>query len=117
MPMDLRRSTGYHRLSIGIDDYWFATDDTKVRLAGVEGVLSELGSLGKGWTGQIAFTDGQGLRVPHVVFGWLDLQTDRILTAAASIIRNPYSEQVSTQVLSRRGAGLGCPQPQPLPAM
>lgn len=72
LSVDLTRSTGYHRLDVDGRTFWFGTQDAKLRLAGIESMLNELGSLGTGWGGQVLFSDGQGLRDAHVVYGWLD---------------------------------------------
>lgn len=110
LPLDLRRSTGYHRLTVKGDDYWFATDDAKAKLSGVEEMLADLRGFGTGWTGQIAFSDGTGVRDPHVVYSWLDRRADSILAAAREILRSPRTEQVSRRALSRRGgAGVDVP--------
>lgn len=110
LPLDLRRSTGYHRLTVKGDDYWFATDDAKLKLAGVEEMLADLRGFGTGWTGQVAFSDGTGVRDPHVVYSWLDRRADNILAAAREILRSPRTEQLSRRALSRRGgAGVDVP--------
>jgi hypothetical protein len=110
LSLDLRRSTGYHRLAVGGHEFWFATDDAKAQLAGISEMLTEMRGLGTGWAGQINFSDGEGLRDPHVVYGWLDHRADRILKQAKSIFEAPSAEQRATRVLSRRGgAGLDVP--------
>ena len=110
LPVDLRRSTGYHKLTVKGHDYWFATDDAKVKLAGVEEMLADLQGFGTGWTGQIAFSDGTGIRDPHVVYSWLDRRADPTLAAATDILGSPHTEQVSQRALSRRGgAGVDVP--------
>lgn len=110
LPLDLRRSTGYHRLSVGSVDFWFATNDAKATLAGIEEMLAELRGIGTGWTGQLAFSDGSGLRDPHVVYGWLDSWANHALAAARAILHRPHTDQVIARALSRRGgAGVDVP--------
>ncbi len=79
--LDLSRSTGYHRIVVDGATYWFGTDDAKLGLAGIEAMLRQLGTLGTGWTGQVLFSDGTGLRDPHVVHGWLEDWADVALSA------------------------------------
>ncbi|MEV0902497.1 hypothetical protein [Actinoplanes sp. NPDC049802] len=103
IPMDLKRSTGYHRIQIGQSVFWFATEDSKLQLAGVSAMLRELGELGTGWTGQVMFSDGSGFRNPHVIYGWLDQWADSALDAIESVLAAPRSDTETTNVLSRRG--------------
>lgn len=73
-------------------------------------MLTELDGLGTGWAGQIAFSDGGGVRDPHVVYGWLDLWADQIFSAVSSIVLDPHTERATTRALSRRGgAGIDVP--------
>lgn len=110
LPLDLKRSTGYHRLTVGTDDFWFATVDAKASLEGITEMLSELEGLGTGWKGQIVFSNSEGLRDPHVVYGWLDLWADRLLVELANIVDQPRSELTTNRALSRRGgAGTDVP--------
>ncbi len=101
--LDLKRSTGYHRVQIDQQVFWFATEDSKLKLAGVSAMLNELGALGTGWTGQVMFSDGSGYRDPHVVYGWLDQWADNVLNAIEGVLAAPRSETETTDVLSRRG--------------
>ena len=100
---DLTRSTGYHRLEVEGRVFWFGTADAKLRLEGVEAMLSHLRSLGTGWTGQALFSDGTGLRDAHVVYAWLDEHADRSLAAVSSILRSPHPNTTDDRVLRRRG--------------
>lgn len=107
LSIDLTRSTGYHRLSVGGSDFWFATEDSKARLEGVSAMLAELRGLGTNWAGQINFSEGGGLRDPHVVYAWLDHNADRVLACVKSILVAPHVDQRVERVVSRRGgAGL-----------
>lgn len=113
LAVDLTRSTGFHRLDVGADTFWFATEDAKLRLAGIESMLAEMATLGTGWGGQALFSDGTGLRDPHVVYGWLDQWADRSLTAVESVLAGPKSRTIQNRKLSRRG-GAGVPTPPTL---
>lgn len=103
LSVDLVRSTGFHRLSVDGHSYWFATEDAKLGLDGIMQMLSELATMGTGWTGQVMFSNGSGLRDPHVSYGWLDQWADEALRAAASIVENPRARSTTTRVLRRRG--------------
>ncbi|WP_142254551.1 hypothetical protein [Mycobacterium colombiense] len=105
--VDLARSTGYHRVEIDGATYWFGTEDSKLRLAGIEAMLNELRGTGTGWTGQMLFSDGTGLRDPHVLYGWLDASADDALSALAAILASPRQVTQAERALSRRaGAGI-----------
>lgn len=101
--LDLTRSTGYHRIDAGGSIFWFATEDAKLRLDGIEAMLAEMGALGTGWGGQALFSDGSGLRDAHVVYGWLDHWADDTLNGVARILAGPRTRSVRTEMLSRRG--------------
>ncbi|WP_157227319.1 hypothetical protein [Nocardia asiatica] len=103
LPVDLTRSTGYHRFEVDGRTFWFGTEDAKLRLAGIESMLNELNSLGVGWSGQMLFSDGRGMRDPHVVYGWLDAYAELALTAAAAVLAAPRMINTRSTALSRRG--------------
>ncbi|MWV51622.1 hypothetical protein GRS96_20365 (plasmid) [Rathayibacter sp. VKM Ac-2803] len=105
LSVDLTRSTGFHRLTVDGETYWFGTEDAKLGLQGIEAMLRELGTLGTGWTGQALFSDGSGLRDPHVVYGWLDQWADVALGAIDAILVSPRLASKSSRVLRRRGGG------------
>lgn len=100
---DLTRSTGYHRLEVDGQSFWFATEDSKLQLAGIEAMLQHLQALGTGWTGQVLFSDGSGFRDPHVVYGWLDTSADEALDAVERVMSAPRTAVSSSRRLSRRG--------------
>ena len=102
--VDLTRSTGFHRVEVdGESIFWFGTEDAKLGLKGLEAMLNDLSTMGTGWTGQALFSDGTGLRDPHVLFGWLDAWADKGLNAAEGILVSPRTAMRSTKVLRRRG--------------
>lgn len=103
LAVDLVRSTGFHRLVVDGEVFWFGTEDAKLGLAGVVQMLQELGTLGTGWTGQALFSDGTGMRDPHVSYGWLDQWADQALAAVGSVIASPRTTTTTTRVLRRRG--------------
>lgn len=100
---DLTRSTGFHRLVIDGVTYWFGTEDAKLGLAGIVAMLEELDTMGTGWTGQAMFSDGSGMRDPHVAYGWLDQWADEALSAVAAVIETPRANLHTTRALRRRG--------------
>lgn len=103
LAMDLARSTGFHRMQVGRNVFWFGTEDAKLGLDGVEAMLAEMRSLGTGWTGQALFSDGAGLRDAHVVYGWLDQWADSALRAVEAILAAPRTTVTRTKRVSRRG--------------
>lgn len=110
IPLDLTRSVGYHRLEISNSEFWFATEDAKLRLEGVIQMLTALRSSGQGWTGQMIFSDGSGLRDEHVVFSWLERRADKTISACAAVLAAPIGRQRLENTVSRRGgAGVDVP--------
>jgi hypothetical protein len=103
LAVDLTRSTGFHRMDIDGRVFWFGTEDAKLGLSGVEAMLAHLGNLGTGWTGQALFSDGAGLRDPHVVYAWLDAWAEQTLAAIEGILASPRPSTESSRELSRRG--------------
>jgi hypothetical protein len=101
--VDLTRSTGFHRLQVGQQTFWFATEDAKLRLDGIEQMLATLRTSGTGWSGQLLFSDGVVLRDPHVVYSWLDRCADATLDCVRRIIDAPLSLSRSDRTPSRRG--------------
>jgi hypothetical protein len=101
--IDLTRSTGFHRLQVGAETYSFATEDTKLRLDGIEQMLAALRNTGTGWSGQLLFSDGAVLRDPHVVYSWLDRCADAALEIVRRILDSPRSISRADRTPSRRG--------------
>lgn len=101
--VDLTRSTGFHRLQVGQQTFWFATEDAKLRLDGIEQMLATLRTSGTGWSGQLLFSDGVVLRDPHVVYSWLDRCADATLECVRRILDAPLSISLSDRTPSRRG--------------
>jgi hypothetical protein len=103
LALDYTRSTGFHRLEVDGQAFWFATEDHKLRLEGITRMLDHLRDLGTGWTGQALFSDGSGYLDPHVVYGWFDANADEALDAIETVLAAPRTDDVSVRVLSRRG--------------
>ncbi|MFI0352521.1 DUF2357 domain-containing protein [Actinomadura sp. 9N407] len=103
LTLDYTRSTGFHRVEVDGQVFWFATEDRKLRLEGITRMLSHLQSLGTGWTGQALFSDGSGYLDPHVVYGWFDANADEALDAIETVLAAPRTDEVSVRALSRRG--------------
>lgn len=101
--LNLTRSTGFHRVEIDGETFWFGTSDAKLGLEGLEAMLADLNTLGTSWTGQALFTDGSGLRDSHVLYGWLETWADKGLDAVEVILSAPQTLSTSTRVLRRRG--------------
>jgi hypothetical protein len=92
LPIDLTRSTGFHHIHIPPGhDYWFGTEDAKLRHAGIEQMLAALRGEGRGWSGQLLFSDGEYLRDPYVVYGWLDDLADKTVNSLEAIAHRPVA--------------------------
>lgn len=102
LALDYTRSTGFHRLDVDGQAFWFATEDHKLKLEGITRMLGHLRDLGTGWTGQALFSDGSGYLDPHVVYGWFDANADEALDAIEMVLAAPRTDDVSDRVLSRR---------------
>jgi len=89
LTVDLTRSTGYHRLEVAGETYWFATVDAKLRLDGLVEMLRDMAGQGTAWNGQILFSDGSVLRDPHVVYAWLDEHLEGVVVAARRVVSEP----------------------------
>ncbi|MGA5818562.1 hypothetical protein ACPC54_11985 [Kitasatospora sp. NPDC094028] len=91
LPVDLTRSTGFHRLVVEGREYWFGTEDAKLGLDGIERMLNHLRTVytGAGWRGQVLFSSGDVLRDPHVVYGWLDRHVAAVVAVAREILAQP----------------------------
>jgi hypothetical protein len=88
--IDLSRSTGFHHLHIAPGyDYWFGTEDAKLRLDGIREMLRYLREEGLAWSGQLFFSNGGSLVDPRVIYGWLDHYADPLLAAASEIAHHP----------------------------
>ncbi len=103
LALDYTRSTGFHRVEVDGQIFWFASEDSKLRLDGITRMLNDLQGLGTGWTGQALFSDGTGYLDPHVVYGWFDANADAALDAIATVLASPRTSEISVRTLSRRG--------------
>jgi hypothetical protein len=103
LAVDYTRSTGYHRLDVDNQIFWFTTQDRKLRLDGVEQMLYHLRNLGTGWNGQALFSDGSGYLDPHVLYGWFDANGDEALSAIETILLAPRAQEITSHAVSRRG--------------
>lgn len=105
LTIDLSRSTGFHRLHLPpAHEYWFGTEDAKLRIAGIQRMLGAIAQAGLGWSGQLLFSDGTRFADPRVLYGWLDQYADRALGTAAAIAARPrHGTLAMSQVTSRAG--------------
>lgn len=87
--LDAFRSVGFHHLRIGQADYFFATDDAKLRLDGIISLLQFVKHEGLSWGQQLFFSNGQVVRDPRVDFAWLTKHADEILSVAREISDRP----------------------------
>jgi hypothetical protein len=105
---DLSRSTGFHHLQIPPGkNFWFGTEDAKLKLEGVQAMLEAMRDGGFGWSGQLFFSDGGQFREPHVVYGWLDRHADVALSSAEDIARIPRQSLIrEVRATDRAGKSL-----------
>lgn len=103
--LNLSQSTGFHRIQVNNQTYWFATEDAKLGLDGLEQMLQEMTQLGTGWTGQAMFSDGSSIRDTHVVYAWLDQWADVAIKSLDEVFLAPSELDESIDVLSRVAKG------------
>lgn len=103
--VDLFRSVGFHKLEAQGKTYVFATDDAKLRLAGIETILRYIETEGLGWNGQLFFTDGTVLRHPKVDYAWLMSSGPVIAGVARNIARSPFLKSALKAATTRGSAG------------
>ena len=105
-PLILNESVGFHRIQVGERTYWLGNTDSKLRLEGLESMLSYLrGRAGRSWSGQMLFSNGSGLRDPQVVYSWLDASLPDFIVAAKAIARAPSRDPNPSWVSRNPGAG------------
>jgi hypothetical protein len=103
--IDFIRSSGFHHLHVEPGyDFWFGTEDSKLRLDGIEEMLRYMRTEGLGWSGQLLFSDGSYGRDPHVIYGWLDQHADSLLRHASQIARYPRRGRDAAQFITSKGA-------------
>jgi len=104
LPIDMGRSTGFHHISVPPGhDFWFATEDAKLRLDGIKEMLRYLRTEGLAWSGQLLFSDGSYMRDARVIYGWLDERADRLLDAAERIAEYPRRVSTTDRRVTERG--------------
>lgn len=82
-------SVGFHRLRVAEDEWYFATEDAKLRLLGILDLLDSIQETGLAWGGQLFFADGSALRHPKVDYAWLERAAPKILALADAIAERP----------------------------
>ena len=103
--LDATRSVGYHYLQVADTKFYFATDDAKLRLAGVLAMLEQIQQAGLSWGQQIVFADGTTVRDPRVDFAWLDRRVKDIVQLAREISERPRREQRAAELRGSTRAG------------
>lgn len=105
-PLNLSESVGFHRIQVGERTYWLGNTDSKLRLEGLENMLTYLrGRAGRSWWGQMLFSNGSGLRDPQVVYSWLETALPEFIVAAKTIARAPSRGHNPSWVSRNPGAG------------
>ena len=89
--LDAFRSVGFHRLVVAAHTCYFATEDGKLRLAGIQQLLEVIGRQGLSWSHQIFFADGTSIRDPRVDYAWLSDRANGICDVARAISERPIS--------------------------
>lgn len=87
--LDAFRSVGFHCLEIEDSRFYFATEDSKLKLAGILQLLQDVGRSGLSWGHQIFFANGTVLRDRRVDYAWLVEHGPKIATVAREIAAVP----------------------------
>jgi hypothetical protein len=103
LSLDLFRSVGFHRLEIDCRVFFFCTEDSKLRLSGVQEMLEYMQDTGLSWGYQLFFADGTAIRHPKVVYAWLTARGPDIIRAASAIAAQPRFQQVFRRRRERPG--------------
>lgn len=101
IPLDLKRSVGYHVLKVGSHELIFATQDGKLRIKGITEIVKALSpSSALSWDRQILFSDGGALDSEHVRFAWLWRNAGDLVSALESIARSPRKRAYKKTTMS-----------------
>jgi hypothetical protein len=103
--IDTTGSVGFHSLRVGDAEWYFATQDAKLRLNGILTLLEFLEAEGLAWSGQLFFSDGSAIRSPKIDFAWLTRAAPRILELADLIAARPLRRAQLLQSHQPPGAG------------
>lgn len=88
--VDLTRSTGFHQIGVGSTDYFFGTEDAKLRIDGMVQLLDYLGEHSLTWSGTMFFSGSEAvLRDPRLDWAWLQRVRPGLLEALTAIADRP----------------------------
>ncbi len=87
--VDAAGSVGFHCLRVADAEWYFATDDAKLKLNGILQILDYLEDEGLSWAGQLFFADGTAVRHPKVDYAWLQRKAPEMLELADAIATRP----------------------------
>jgi hypothetical protein len=87
--VDTSGSVGFHSLRVSDAEWYFATQDAKLKLNGILKLLEFLEAEGLAWSGQLFFADGSAVRNPKIDYAWLERTGPRILDASDAIAARP----------------------------
>lgn len=90
--VDCFRSTGFHKLEVQGEVFWFGTSDAKLELQGIVQLLSLIEREGLSWGKQLMFSDGKVLRDDRINFAWVNAHGRELLDAIEAISANPHFE-------------------------
>ena len=89
LPLDTFRSVGFHCLQVGSEEYYFATEDAKLKLEGILTLLRCIEHEGLSWGQQLFFSDGTGIRDSRIDYAWLRDKLAELVAAAEAISDRP----------------------------
>lgn len=89
LPLDAFRSVGFHCLQVGSEEYYFATEDAKLKLKGILTLLRFIEHEGLSWGQQLFFSDGTGIRDSRIDYAWLRDKLAEFVAAAEAIADRP----------------------------
>jgi hypothetical protein len=89
LPVDVFRSVGFHCLQVGQEEYFFATEDAKLKLSGVLTLLRFLEHEGLSFGQQMFFSDGTSIRDSRIDYAWLQDKTAELVAVSQAIADRP----------------------------
>ena len=87
--VDTTGSVGFHSLRVADAEWYFATQDAKLKLNGILKLLEFLEAEGLAWSGQLFFADGSAIRNPKIDYAWLERMGPRVLAVGDAIAARP----------------------------
>jgi hypothetical protein len=98
-------AVGFHCLAVGDQEFYFGTEDAKLKLDGIRSVLDCLKHEGLAWRGPLFFADGTAIRHPKVDHAWLARMATKVVEIADAISDQPLRKLQELDVIQAPGSG------------